>query len=126
MFPALELTVQQEPVQVTIAAVPIPTSLPQCTRKENANPQLPAHNPKEPDFIKFMNDVKSELGALRTLLIILEALITRKRKPDDRKDKQGKAHAGLAQGKNRKAQKGAAASTATPLPSPCSISLSYN
>jgi hypothetical protein len=116
-FPALELTVPQEPDQVAMAAVPTPTPRPQGARKENVNPQLPAHNPKtEPDFIKFMKDVKSELGALRTLLTKLEALITRKRKADDRpNDKQGKTHAGLAQGKNRKAQKGAAASTATRL-----------
>ncbi len=47
----------------------------------------------------------------------MEALLNRKRKPDDRKEKQGKIHAGLAQGKNRKAQEGAATHATQPMPS---------
>ena len=88
-----------------------------CDDSNSANPQLLVHNSKaESDFIKFKKDVKSDLEALHTLPTKLEALITRKRKPDDRpKDTQGKAHAGLAQGKNHKAQKGAAATTVTQL-----------
>ena len=55
-------------------------------RREKVNQQLaPAHNAKaEPDSI--MKDVKSELGPSCTLLSKVEALITRKRKPDDHKD----------------------------------------
>ena len=90
-FPALELTVPQEPDQVVMTAVPTPTQRPQGARKENVNPQLPAHNPKaEPNLINFMKHVKLELGALRNLLAKFEVLITGKRKPNDRpKDKQG-------------------------------------
>ena len=81
-----------------MAAVTATAPRKQDERKENANPQhTHAHITKsDPDIVKFMKDVKSELGALRTLVIKLEAMLagTRKRKPDDRQGKQ-------AQGKNR-------------------------
>ncbi len=58
----------------------------QRVRKEKDYQQLAlAHNSKaEPDSI--MKDVKSQLGASCILLTKVEALITRKRKPDDRKN----------------------------------------
>ena len=113
-FPPLELSI--DPPQVAMVAMQTTTPRPQGERKENANPQQAhAHTTKtDPDVVKFMKDVKSELGALRTLMLKMEALLTtRKRKPDDRSGKQGKAHAAFAQGKNRKVQKGNAASAAT-------------
>ena len=86
LFPAQELAVPQDPPQVAMVAMPTMAPRPQGVRKEKVDPQLAAaHNAKaEPDSI--MKDVESELGAFRILLAKVEALITSKRKPDDRKD----------------------------------------
>ena len=46
----------------------------------------------DPDVVKFMKDVESELGAIRTLILKFEAQLmnmTRKRKQDDCRGKQG-------------------------------------
>ena len=57
-FSAPELTITQEPPQAAMAATT--SSRPQGpNRKENVNPQQPAHYTKpDPDIIKFMKDVK--------------------------------------------------------------------
>ena len=61
--------------------------------------------------------VARELGAIRTLMIKLEAQLnnTRKRKQDDRRGKQGNVHAAYAQGKTHKGQKGKTAQGAAPV-----------
>ena len=116
-FPPLELSLPQDAPQVAMVAAHAPNPRQHRARKDS-EPHYPAHNAKaEPDYHKFMKDIKAELGALRTAFGRLEALMNRKRKPDDRKDKQGKVHAGLAQGKNHKAQKGAAVQATRPIPS---------
>jgi hypothetical protein len=116
-FAPLELTLPQDAPQVAMAAVHAPNPRQQGARKDS-EPHYPAQNAKaEPDYLKFMKDIKAELGALLIAFGRMEALINRKRKPDDRKDKQGKVHAGLAQGKNHKAQKGAASQATRPMPS---------
>jgi hypothetical protein len=85
-FPLQELAAPQDPPHAAMVAVQTTAPRPQGVRKEKVYQQLaPAHNAKaEPDSI--MKDVKLELGASCTLLTKVEALITRKRKPDDRKD----------------------------------------
>jgi hypothetical protein len=109
----MELAIPQDPPKVAMAAATTPTPRP-C--KENSDPHYPAHNAKaEPDYLKFMKDIKSELGALHTASGKMEALLNRKRKPKDCKDKQAKAHAAIAHGKNHKAQKGTTASSVTQL-----------
>jgi hypothetical protein len=112
-YPPMELAIPQDPPKVAMAAATTPTPRP-C--KENSDPHYPAHNAKaEPDYLKFMKDIKSELGALHTASVKMEALLNRKRKPKDCKDKQAKAHAAIAHGKNHKAQKGTTASSVTQL-----------
>eukprot|EP00291_Cryptomonas_curvata_P005706 CAMPEP_0172198582 /NCGR_PEP_ID=MMETSP1050-20130122/28172_1 /TAXON_ID=233186 /ORGANISM="Cryptomonas curvata, Strain CCAP979/52" /LENGTH=568 /DNA_ID=CAMNT_0012875429 /DNA_START=342 /DNA_END=2048 /DNA_ORIENTATION=- len=106
-FPPQELAIPQDPPQVAMVAMPTTAPRPQGVRKEKVDPQLaPAHNAKaEPDSI--MKDVKSELGAFCTLVTKVEALITRKRKPDDRKDQAmaSIAHAVFACNTDRLSQK---------------------
>ena len=56
-------------------------------RMEKVNPQLAqAQHAKAEPPDSIMKDVKSELGAFLTLCTKVEALITSKWKPDDRKD----------------------------------------
>jgi hypothetical protein len=115
-YPPMELAIPQDPPQVAMADATTPTPRPQGARMENSDPHYPAHNAKaEPDYLKFMKDIKSELGALHTAFGKMEALLNRKLKPKDCKDKQAKAHAAIAHGKNHKAQKGATASSVTQL-----------
>jgi hypothetical protein len=85
-FPPEKLAAQYDPPQVAMVAVPTTAPRPHGVRMEKFNPQLAqAHNTKtETDSI--MKDVKSELGAFLTLFTKVEALITSKWKPDDRKD----------------------------------------
>ena len=79
-----ELAAPQDPPQDASAAVQTPR--PQgAARKDEAIPQPAAHIAKaEPDIMH--EDVESELGVLRTLLVKSEVLTIRKRKPHDRKD----------------------------------------
>jgi hypothetical protein len=103
----MELAIPQDPPQVSMADATTPTPRPQGARMDSSDPHYPAHNAKaEPDHLKFMKDIKSELGALHTAFGKMEALLNRKRKPKDCKDKQAKAHATIKHGKNHKAQKG--------------------
>jgi hypothetical protein len=71
------------------------------------NPQQPAHHAKpNPDIIKFMKDVKSELGALRSIVLKLEAALSKTDTTQPGKEKSKKLHASLARQKNVKGQKG--------------------
>jgi hypothetical protein len=84
-YPPMELAIPQNPPQVAMAAATTPTPRPQGARKETSDPHYPAHNDKaEPDYLEFMKDIKSELGALHIALDNMEALLNSKRKPDDR------------------------------------------
>jgi hypothetical protein len=106
-FPPQELAVPQDPPQVAMVAMPTMAPRPQGVRKEKVDQQLAAaHNVQaEPDSI--MKDVISELGAFRILLAKVEALITRKRKPDNRKDQAmaSIAHADFACNTDRLSRK---------------------
>ena len=85
-FPPEKLAALYDPPQVALVAVTTTAPRPHGVRMEKVNPQLAqaVHAKAEPDSI--MKDVKSELGAFLILLAKVEALITSKRKPDDRKD----------------------------------------
>jgi hypothetical protein len=77
--------------------------------KENANLQQPAHYTKpDPasDIIKFMKDVKSELGALRSIVMKLEAALSKTDATQSGKEKSKKLHASLARQKKVKGQRG--------------------
>ena len=85
-FPPEKLAALYDPPQVAMVAVTTTAPRPHGVRMEKVNPQLAQaqHAKAEPDSI--MKDVKSELGAFLTLCTKVEALITSKWKPDDRKD----------------------------------------
>ena len=97
-FPPEKLAALYDPPQVAMVAVTTTAPRPHGVRMEKVNPQLAQaqHAKAEPDSI--MKDVKSELGAFFTLCTKVEALITSKWKPDDRKDHAmaSMAHAAFA------------------------------
>ena len=81
----MELSI--DPPQVAMAAAQTTIPQTQGERKEHVHQQqTQAHLDKtDSDLVKFMKYVKAELGAIRTLILKLDAQLmnTRKRKQDD-------------------------------------------
>ncbi len=113
-FLPMELSI--DPPQVAMAAAQTTIPQTQGERKEHVHQQQTQAqlNKTDPDVVKFMKDVKAELGAIRTLILKLEAQLmnTSKRKQDDHRAKHGNA----AHGKTHKGQKGRAAVSAPVMP----------
>ncbi len=95
-----ELILAQELPYAAMAAA-IPNS------KENVNPQQPVtHVNLDSDLTRFMKDVKSELGSLRTAVLKMEAILTRLDTIQPPKEISKKEHAALANQINETGKKG--------------------